>query len=154
MRLTNEWSLGEKVANRLLSSIRNQDRRNASCEAELKAELHLSLIVRRQFISHAFFTPFAYLSVDLFSYPSPLFPTPKFVTSNVPSSCVRNVPVKRSNCWNVPNSTMPIPFPSHLLRLLPYPPPQGSMTASEVALLLARSPPDNLHSLLSLLNPS
>jgi hypothetical protein len=44
--LTNEWSLGDKVANHLLSAIRNQDRRNTACEAELKAELHFSLIVR------------------------------------------------------------------------------------------------------------
>ena len=38
--LTNEWSLGDKVANHILSAIRNQDRRNPACEAELKAELH------------------------------------------------------------------------------------------------------------------
>ncbi|KAF9645750.1 hypothetical protein BDM02DRAFT_415386 [Thelephora ganbajun] len=45
MTHTNEWSLGDKVANHLLSTIRNQDRRNTACEAELKVEHHLSLIL-------------------------------------------------------------------------------------------------------------
>ena len=82
-------------------------------------------------------------SVDLSSYQSPPLPAPKSATSNVPSSCVRNVPEKRSNSWNVPNSITQIPFPSHLLLLLPYLPLQGFTIASEVALPPVRSPPDS-----------
>ena len=85
---------------------------------------------------------------------SPPLPIPTFVTSNVPSSCARSVLAKRSNFCNVPNSIMQIPFPSLLLRLLPYLPLQNFTIASEVALPPVRSPPDSLHFPLSLLNPS
>ena len=103
-----------------------------------------------------YFTPCADPSVDLSSYQSPHPPTPKFVTSNVPSSCVRNVLEKRSNFWNVPNSITQIPFPSHLLPLLPYSQFQNFITASEVEVAppLARSPPDVLPFLPPLPNPS